>query len=55
MLGLLGGIIVLLSAYSLNWEFTFGGLLWFIIGVCLCIPNLIHLVVVDRFYGNKRK
>ena len=55
MLSLLGGILVLLSAYSLSWEFTFGSFLWLILGIVLCIPNLIHLVVVDRFYGNKRK
>jgi hypothetical protein len=55
MLGALGGIIILLSSFSLNYEFTFGGLVWFMVGVLLCIPNLIHLVVVDRFYGNKRK
>ena len=55
MLGLIGGIILVLSGFSLSWEFTIEGALWFIVGLALCIPNLIHLVVVDRFYGNKRK
>mgnify|MGYP003353333607 CR=1 FL=1 len=55
MLSFIGGIILLLSAYSLSFEFTLEGALWFVLGVALSIPNLIHLVVVDRFYGNKRK
>jgi hypothetical protein len=55
MLSFLGGILVLLSAFSLSYGFTVENFLWFILGVILCIPNLIHLVVVDRFNGNKRK
>jgi ABC-type glycerol-3-phosphate transport system permease component len=55
MMALFGGIIVLLSAYSLSWEFTFGSFLWLILVILLCIPNFIHLIVVDRFNGNKRK
>jgi hypothetical protein len=55
MLALFGGIILLLSFFSLSTEFTLGGLVWFMIGLLLSIPNLIHLVVVDRFNGNKRK
>jgi hypothetical protein len=55
MLGLLGGIIVVLSAFGLSYQFTVGGMLWFMVGIALCIPNLIHLIVVDRYNGNKRK
>ena len=55
MVALFGGIIVLLSAFSLSYEFTGESFLWLILGIFLCIPNFIHLVVVDRFNGNKRK
>jgi hypothetical protein len=55
MLSFFGGILVLLSAFSLSYGFTMESFLWLILGIALSIPNLIHLVVVDRFDGNKRK
>lgn len=55
MVALFGGIIVILSAYSLSWEFTTESFLWLILGILLCIPNFIHLVVVEKIYGGKRK
>jgi hypothetical protein len=48
MLALFGGIIVLLSFFSLSTEFTLGGLLWFIAGLLL-------LYVAERSNGSKRK
>jgi hypothetical protein len=55
MIALFGGIIVLISAFSLSYGFTMENFLWLILGIVLCVPNFIHLVVVDRFNGSKRK
>jgi hypothetical protein len=55
MLAGLGFVLMFLGLYSLSVEVTLGGLGWFVLGIALMIPNFIHLVVVDKFYGNQRK
>jgi hypothetical protein len=55
MLASLGFFLMLGGLYGMQVKFNLGSLGWFVLGIALMIPNFIHLVVVDRFYGNKRK
>lgn len=55
MVALIGGILVVLSAYSLSWAFTMEALIWGIVGVLMCIPGVVHFVVVEHLYGKKGK
>lgn len=51
----LGSVILLLSWFGLSDSFSLEGVMWFIIGLCMVAPHVVHDLIMETLHRVKRK